>query len=440
MPASLAALVFAAGIVMLFRLDRERSARVSPALWIPTLWLLIAGSRMISEWQVGAAIESPDQYFEGSPVDRLVLTGLLAAGLAVLLARARESETFLRLNAPIVLFFLFCGVSAIWSDYPAIAFKRWTKSIGDLVMVMVVLTDPDATAAVRRLFARASFLLIPLSVLLVKYFPEWGRGYDPWTWEPYYGGVAIGKNGLGYVCLVFGLASVWRLAGGSRHAEDWTGARLAHGVVVLMALWLFWQADSATSLACFLVGASVILVASRRALARTATAPHLMMGSVAFTAFMVLLLGADATLVQAMGRDSTLTGRTELWQQLGRMVVDPLFGAGFESFWLGERLERLWSVYWWRPRQAHNGYLEVYLNLGLIGLAVLAVAIAWGYRNVAAAFRGNRGAGALCLAFFVVALLYNVTEGAFKTMHPVWLAFLFAVAVPATPRRAHEAI
>ena len=440
MPASLAALVFAAGIVMLFRLDRERLARVSPALWIPTLWLLIAGSRMISEWQVGAAIESPDQYFEGSPVDRLVLTGLLAAGVAVLLARARESDTFLRLNAPIALFFLFCGVSAIWSDYPGVAFKRWTKSIGDLVMVMVVLTDPDATAAVRRLFARASFLLIPLSVLLVKYFPEWGRGYDPWTWEPYYGGVAIGKNGLGYVCLVFGLASVWRLAGGSRHAEDWTGARLAHGVVVLMALWLFWKADSATSLACFLLGAAVILVTSCRGLARTATAPHLMIGSVAFAAFLVLLLGADATLVQAMGRDSTLTGRTELWQQLGRMVVDPLFGAGFESFWLGERLEHLWSIYWWRPRQAHNGYLEVYLTLGLAGLAVLVVAIAWGYGNVAAAFRANRGAAALCLAFFVVALLYNVTEGAFKTMHPVWLAFLFAVAVPATPRRAHEAI
>jgi O-antigen ligase len=159
-----------------------------------------------------------------------------------------------------------------------------------------------------------------------------------------------------------------------------------------------------------------------------------MRGSVAFTALMVLVLGADAALVEAMGRDATLTGRTELWEQLGRMVVDPVLGAGYESFWLGDRLEKLWSIYWWRPRQAHNGYLETFLNLGWIGLAILAALIARGYRNIAAAFRASHPTARLQLAFFTVALVYNVTEAAFKTMHPAWIALLLAVAVPIDAR------
>ncbi len=54
MPPALAAVVFAVGILMLFRLDRATTPDVSPALWIPTVWLLIAGSRMLSEWQAGS--------------------------------------------------------------------------------------------------------------------------------------------------------------------------------------------------------------------------------------------------------------------------------------------------------------------------------------------------------------------------------------------------
>lgn len=443
MPPSLATIVFAAGIFGLFWLDRDRETRTSAALWIPVTWLLIAGSRMISQWQTGIAIESPNQYFEGSPLDRLVLTGLLAGGLMVLVWRALRSDHFLPLNGPILLFFLYCGASVLWSDYPDVAFKRWTKALGDFLMVMVVVTDPQPFAALKRLFSRTAFLLLPVSVLLVKYYPQWGRGYDPWTWEPYYGGVALGKNGLGYVCLVFGLASLWRFLGTFSEADPRRRTRswIAHGALVAMALWLLWLSNSATSLACFFLGATLLVITSVPRFARMRTTPHVVMGSVAFLALIVLLLNAATGLVEAMGRDTTLTGRTDLWNQLGRMIVDPLLGAGFESFWLGERVEKLWRIYWWHPRQAHNGYFEVFLNLGWVGVAMLGIVIVGGYRNISATFRRDPGIGSLTLAFFVVALAYNVTEAAFKTMHPVWIAFLLAAAVPAVAlRRTNEAI
>ena len=111
------------------------------------------------------------------------------------------------------------------------------------------------------------------------------------------------------------------------------------------------------------------------------------------------------------------------------MDVDPLFGTGFESFWLGDRAKLLWQAYWWHPNQAHNGYLETYLNLGWLGVALLGVIAIWGYFNVVEALYSHYDTGRLRLALFVVSLVYNLTEASFKVMHPVWIAFLLAVAV-----------
>lgn len=438
MPPGIATVVFVLGILGLFLLDRDRASRVSPALWIPVAWVLLAGSRTLAEWlEPGAALASPDQYLEGSPFDRLVLTGLLAAGVMVLVARGRRAGMFVRANGPILLFFLYCALSVLWSDYPDVAFKRWTKALGNFVMVLVVLTDPDPQAALKRVLARSGFLLIPLSVLLIKYYPELGRGYSPWTWMPYYTGVSTGKNGLGAACLVFGLATLWRFLEAFRRGEraSQAGPLIAHGAVLAMALWLFWRADSATSLTCFLIAGSLIAIASLRRVAGTPTAAHLFVGLLVFFSLFGLLFNLGSGLAEVLGRDTTLTGRTSLWTDLLRIDVDRLLGAGFESFWLGERVEQFWRKYWWHPNQAHNGYLEIFLNLGWIGVALLGVVMVWGYRNVVDSFRLDAEAGRLRLAFFVAAAVYNLTEAAFKGINVVWIAFWLAVTVVPHPSR-----
>ena len=70
------------------------------------------------------------------------------------------------------------------------------------------------------------------------------------------------------------------------------------------------------------------------------------------------------------------------------MAPDPILGAGFESFWLGPRLERLWRAFpVFQPNEAHNGYIEVYLNLGWVGLGLIAIILFNGYRAATAVFR-----------------------------------------------------
>lgn len=442
MPPQIATLVYALGILGLFRLDRERTTEVSPALWIPVTWIFLASSRLVSEWlHPGLTLETPDQYLDGSPLDRFVMLGLFAAGIAVLLQRGRLTEKCLLANGPVLLFFLYGAVSVLWSDYPDVAFKRWIKASGNFVMVLVVATDPDPRAAVKHLFKRLGFLLIPLSVLFIKYYPDLGRGYDRWTWTPYYGGVTTtGKNGLGYVCLIFGLSSLWRfletLMGEVPMRK--AGALIAHGVVLAMTLWLFWMADSATSLACFLMAGGLMIYASLPGIAAKPSAMHFLLGTIVFLGLVGVLFNAGESVVAAMGRDPTLTGRTLLWDELLRMTVDPLFGTGFESFWLGERTEVLWRKYWWHPNQAHNGYIEVFLNLGWVGVILLAGVMIWGYRGVVAKLRQDPELGRLSLAFFAAAVVYNLTEAAFKGLHVVWIVFLLAIIVVPGLSRSEE--
>jgi O-antigen ligase len=131
--------------------------------------------------------------------------------------------------------------------------------------------------------------------------------------------------------------------------------------------------------------------------------------------------------VKSVGRDATLTGRTDIWNLALSLGRNPLIGAGFESFWLGPRLEKIWSVYWFHPNQAHNGYVEIFLNLGWIGLGILGLIIATGFRRIVSALRRGEPAANLRLAFFICGLIYNCTEAAFKMLHPVTIFFFLAV-------------
>jgi exopolysaccharide production protein ExoQ len=429
----IASVVYSVGILGLFYLDRDRKARTSPAVWIPAAWMFIGASRMISQW-LGAApsANTPDVYLDGSPMDAAILTALLVGALVVLLVRGPRTAAFLRANKWILLFFLYCSVSIVWSDFPLVAFKRWTKSLGNLAMVFVVLTDANPTAALKQLFARTGFLLIPISMLLIKYYPDLGRGYNHYTWTTFYQGVATDKNGLGVICLIWGLVSVWRLveAYRSKRSSSRTRSLIAHGVLLLVNLWVLQMADSSTSLSCLVMGTALLLITSRNGTRRPATI-HRLVGTIAvFSLIFYVFDDAWASIVHLLGRETNLTGRTDIWNDVLQLHVNPILGTGFESFWLGARAEFFWKKYQFHPNQAHNGYLETYLNLGWIGVGLLLLLIIVGYRNVINAYLQRLPSATLQLSLLLVAVVYNMTEATFKVMHPMYIAFLFAIIRP----------
>jgi exopolysaccharide production protein ExoQ len=440
MPPAIATALCAVFVVVLFALDRDRAERTSTALWIPVIWMTLAGSRTVSQWfGLASRVVEVDQALDGDPLDRAIQAALISVGLMVLFQRGSKIRSLLRANAPLVVFFSYCAVSIVWSDYPAVAFKRWTKAVGDIVMILVVLTESDPTAAVKRLLGRLGLLLVPASILLIKYYPALGQGYGGMSFKPRYTGVTMDKNMLGAVCLVAGLGCLWRLntAFRGRATGRKRGPLITQGLLLVMVLWLLFKANSMTSLACFVLAGGVILVTGVPRLARKRALVNLLVVSVLGLAFAALFLSVGSELIESMGRETTLASRTELWEELLAMKGHPLFGTGFESFWLGKRLDYLWSIHWWHPNEAHNGYIEVLLNLGWIGVTLLAVLMVSGYRNILGALRQDAGAASLMLGFFVTGTAYAFTEAAFRPLSLVWIVFVLStIAVPKSHARS----
>lgn len=427
MPNQVALVICVLFISWLFARDRRIRPMTSLALWIPLLWILVVSSRPISFWfSSGVLIESPDQYVEGSPIDAAGYFILMVIGFGVLLSRGVNWGKIFASNWWLFVFFLYCGLSVIWSDYPFVSFKRWFKDIGNVVMVLIILSEKDPILATRAMFARFTYLVVPLSVLLIKYYTDYGK-YFSHSGETSYCGVTTEKNALGCLAMISGMFLVWDFIHTqlSTDKKPYRTDLLGRGILLVMVFWLMNKAQSSTALVCLLLGASIILVMQLPSARRQVR----YLGTYAlFIGLLIFLLYSAQQLSEAfvgmLGEDMTLTGRTLIWSQVLSEPINPFLGTGFQSFWMGPRAERIWKLWSFHANQAHNGYLETYLNVGLVGLFLLLATIVLCGRNLKKELLRENLFATLCLSFLFVNLFYNLTEAMFSKMSPMWFILL----------------
>jgi exopolysaccharide production protein ExoQ len=296
------------------------------------------------------------------------------------------------------------------------------------LVILVALSDVRPLEAVRTLLRRVCYLLIPLSILLIKYYPSIGLEYSMWTGGAMYAGATTSKNGLGVVCLVSGLFFFWdTVTRWPDRAERRTKRIILVNIAFMaMTLRLMYLANSATSRVCLLIGCLVVATAqSGWAKRHSGFLKALIPASFCF--YLILAFGFDLNgeLAGAVGRDPTLTDRTLIWKTLLGMNINPILGTGYDSVWLGPRLQWIWQRLG-VLNEAHNGYLEVYLNLGLVGLFLLGGLLVSTYRTICKSLTSSSSLTSLNLAIWCVTLFYNMTEAAFKG-HFMWVTFLLVV-------------
>jgi O-antigen ligase len=139
-------------------------------------------------------------------------------------------------------------------------------------------------------------------------------------------------------------------------------------------------------------------------------------------------------LLNHFGRDSTLTGRTDLWQiSLDYASKKPLLGYGYDSFWLGyegkesSEITRVLSSNT-PPFYAHNGWIDLLLELGIIGTVLFAISFITNLFYAKLYLRrGKESISLLPLIFFVFVFMLNLTEGTFLEYYN--LIFIFYIAI-----------
>jgi O-antigen ligase len=435
LPPNVALWLTFAFIFFLFRRESREETSVSGALWIPLIWVLIGGSREVSQW-IGLASSGPGAVEEGSPLDAVVFFLLIAAGFYVLNKRQVNLSEFAKNNLWLIIFLLYCLAAVSWSDFPFIAFKRWIKILGHPIMALIVLTEPEPKEAVRRLLKRSAYVLVPLSICFIKYYPQYGRAFSYWTGEAYNTGVSLNKNGLGCDCMIFGIFFFWNTlqAFQIKNRKARRSELLLSVSFLAMVWWLLSQSSSATSLTATLVAWFIIGLVGLPVVNKRFIGTYLVIGILVF-AVLEPIFGIYASVVKSLGRDVTLTGRTDVWHEVFKLQDNPIFGVGFESFWLGKRLEILWAKFTWHPYQAHNGYIETYLNLGIVGVVLVAGQIIGTFGKIRRDLLRRFEFARFRLGFLLAIVFYNYTEAVFVTTSLVWAIF-FLIAVDYPPVRA----
>ena len=142
-----------------------------------------------------------------------------------------------------------------------------------------------------------------------------------------------------------------------------------------------------------------------------------------------LLENAEAIL-GTFGRDTTLTGRTLLWATvLYKIWQRPWLGYGYGGFWLGWEGESadVWRIVRWEVPHAHNGFLDLWLNVGLLGLAVFVLSFISAFFRSIALLRQSKNKDILCfwpLAYLTFLLLVNLTESSLMRMSIIWMLYV----------------
>jgi exopolysaccharide production protein ExoQ len=411
-------------VAFLFRRDIREKPNVTGALWLPLVWMVLIGSRSAVQWLHTVGFMKAGSVEEGNPLDALIYFALIVAGIGVLNQRQVNFSEVLRQNRWLMAFIAYCFIAIIWSDYPFISFKRWIKILGHPIMVLILFTEPDFQEALVRLMKRSAYILVPFSILAIKYYPAIGRKYDEWSGLPINCGIAQGKNQLGAICMLLGFFFFWRLL------QTWRAPKSKQrrnelyliGGLLFMIAWLLKQAHSATSFLSLLMAISVVVVLGRRWVNKKLIGTYVILAVVALVVA-ELTFGIFERVVELTGHESTLMGRAQIWHECLALQTNPIIGVGFESFWLGDRLVFLHEGRPWQPNEAHNGYLEIYLDLGIIGLLMLAGAIIATFRKVRLELLRDFEWGQFRLGFLVAVVFYNWTEASFRGLSLLWFAF-----------------
>jgi exopolysaccharide production protein ExoQ len=396
--------------------------------------MLYTASRPLGNWLPSSGGD-PEL---GSPLDRTFLLTLLCASFLLLIRRKFDWKKAIKDNAWIVLLLIFMFLSISWSAIPYVSFKRWTRELLAVMMAFSVSSEHSPRESIESILRRTTYILIPFSVVLIRYFPEFGIQYGRWDGTRMWIGMAMQKNGLGRICLIAVLLLIWSLLRTLKGTNSpvWKYQVHAEIIVLIIALWLIRGPSgsffySATSFYALCVGLLVywgLNIKKKRGRILEARTLMIIISIVVIFGTAAVFSGGShlGALASSAGRNTTLTGRTDIWAVLLPIAMQrPLLGHGFGGFWITGKNTSYFDVL-----EAHSGYLDVLIGLGFIGILLTSIFLLSSSRRAHRMLSDNFDWGALCICFIIIVVVYNITESSIDsfTSHLTAIILFFTVS------------
>ena len=206
------------------------------------------------------------------------------------------------------------------------------------------------------------------------------------------------------------------------------------GIIAFLLILLIAANSGQGFLTCFVLVSLVGLLRTLKKMGRLAFIVILFYASIS----VLLIVGEDSyipAIFGALGKDTTLTGRTDFWPQLiVRLMEHPAFGYGLNSFWQPWRgvanpaAGIINPSSGFAPPHAHNGFLDLALSLGLIGLLLFSLSLVIGLVKAIRYFmREKSSAGVIPLIFLLYVVIANVSETQLLGSSYIWILYVMTV-------------
>jgi len=356
--------------------------------------------------------------------------GLIAAGLFLATGQAWRAA----IRAPwLILLALVAMASTLWSIDPELSFRRGVALLATTMMGVYLAARFDWLTALR-LLGTVWFLLMSASFIAGLLAPGFARMSEVhvgawmggWSEKNALGGHAARASFL----LTF---LAWR----DPHYRRWWigGAGLALALVIF--------SRSATALLGTGLGLGILFAAWWMLKGKRWSLALVWSGVTILGLVVLAYVTMPDVLLGLLGKDETLTGRTDIWASLGDAIEKkPVLGYGYLAFWGLDSEPRYWlerAVDWNAP-SGHNGWLDLAISLGVVGVTIYAIDLAITFWR-ASRLSLTSPAGVFAVGFLAQFMLFAMSESIIIAQNSIlWVTYAFVGARLALGPQASQSI
>jgi exopolysaccharide production protein ExoQ len=311
-------------------------------------------------------------------------------------------------------------VSCLWSQLPGISL---VASIYFAINILFgfYLCQRFNHRQILRLLLTIGWICLVSSILLALLFPRYGVAQAPPGWR----GIYEQKNTCAAMTIFLLAAGFFAPVGGLL-------SRLSRIAYILLSVLLIVMSKSMTG--CLLLAFLLAYVFVMRVVQRFPKKESVVL-------VLLLIVGGVLPLAIAgisyfkeiaylVGKDLTLTGRTTIWRAVVIAAMKrPLLGYGYRAFWTGLQGESgvVLMSNGWSFSQAHNGFLEVWLGIGALGLGVVLYSLVKAFRNALPCILARNSYLNWCVCILLLIAIHAMDEYTLAAPNNLaWILYIVA--------------
>ena len=353
---------------------------------------------------------------------RVLPLPVYAISACLLMRHPKQLLAAVRRNLPLLMLVALPFLSVLWSIGPSATLRRAIGLLGTMFFSYLLATRFSPSQLLLLIVGTLAPCMV-LSILLMGAVPHLGIMEDGAA-----RGIFIHKNVLGWAAALSTVGAAMMLIDRSHGLRLLGFLSLPASVVCLLA------SKSMTGL--LSTTAAVGLVWFFLALGKSRGTSRMVLVIVFLQVVALVLLALGEFLVpllDALGKDATLTGRVPLWALVDEMISRKIaVGYGYAAFWTPGNSDawRIWEAIGWQAPHSHNGYREVLLGLGLVGFLTLATVLVRAVWQGAVLYCTRPWEGWLWLNVFIgMYLVMNLTEAIFLVQNDLFWTLFTAVVL-----------